>query len=215
MMSCKNIVCITIGLLLLLVFCADAKARDKSFTDRMLKRLEFDVGLGAGQTFGGQGKFDSTPYFSCGVFIKGFCSAEDQSSSYLDINNALSVGGKAGVLVDGWWGFEFQYFQRKLEVDRQPFQNTGTVPTVVTPTAPFNGQAAIAPKTLRTFGFLLMLHTPPPYALFGVFRPYLGVGFSNNRGKLGVMTTYDKAGNRVGGSLGNGKVNGNGLLLLA
>ena len=175
------------------------------------------ISIGAGQSF--SGSVNDYEAEQCIGFI--FCdNVVVQSGSDLDTDSALALGGKIGYFVDtpslAWLGFEFQYFQRKLNVSRQAWSVNGSQTSVMVPTLPFNGQAEIEMDALKTFAFFLMFRIPPKIVdeyLLGRMEPYFGFGFSVNQVEIGPMRLFDSAGNPVSTNLFNESTVGLGFVI--
>jgi len=169
---------------------------------------EIYIGIGGGQSFGGSiSGFDAEGRVCGFFFFIPLCNDFSYSGSSLDTDTATAVGGKIGFYSDNpqwdWLGFEFQYFQRDLDVSRQPWSAGGSNTTQLLPTNPFSGQAEWDIE-IQTFGFLFMARIPHRVMVeklnLSRWEPYAGLGFSINPIKVGQMRTYDNAGNLVGTS---------------
>lgn len=180
-------------------------------------RAEAYISIGAGQSFSGTVN-DYETELCVGFF---FCDLVPvQHGSDLDTDTALALGGKIGIFMDhpsfNWLGFEMQYYQRNLDISRQPWSVTGTDTSVMIPALPFNGQVSMELDALKTIAFLVMLRVPPPVVnqhLLGLFEPYLGLGFTINHVEVGPIRIYDAAGNLISGNLQNDSSPGFGYLV--
>lgn len=170
---------------------------------------EFYVGIGGGLSFGGSISGFSATGARCSFFIipiNPTCSNFSYSGSSLDMDSATVLGGKIGYYSENpdWLGIEFEYFQRDIEVSRQPWNAQGNNTTQLLPTNPFSGQAEWDGK-IQTFGLNFLARIPSRIMVekFNLSRwePYVGLGFSINVLEVGPMRTYDNAGNLVGSSL--------------
>lgn len=171
-------------------------------------QAEFYMGAGAGQSFGGSVSGFETDARRCTLFFFiPVCQDFAYSGSSLDTDTSTAVGVKIGFYATNpqydWVGVEFQYFQRDLDVGRQPWSARGDNSTQLLPTSQFSGQAEWDLE-VKTFGFLVMAKIPSRVMTekFNLSRwePYVGLGFSINPIKVGQMKTYNNAGNLVGRS---------------
>jgi opacity protein-like surface antigen len=171
-------------------------------------KAEFYVGIGSGLSFGGSvndyENVDTVGPFLCALNF----SCENvtiQTGSDLDTDDAFAWGAKTGYFFEeSWLGMEFQYCQRNLDVPRQAWSATGTNTSILVPTLPFNGQAAIEMGPLKTFALLLMLRVPMSQdetTFLSRWQPYLGMGLSLNHVKIGPMQTFDSGGNLIATNL--------------
>ncbi len=160
---------------------------------------ELYVGAGGGLSLDANSTYDN---YRCPPFaLLGCDEIPSFNGSDLDLDSGAVYGGKVGFFMPflPWIGFEFNYLQRGIEAEQQPFSANGPYDTTLVPSLPFDGQMAVRFSDLRTLGFMVMLRPPETITrtlLFGL-EPYVGAGINGSWVTVESIRTFDSGGNPV------------------